>query len=625
MSPVTNPDGTPILEKYERNGWPSITRPDLKPPTGWSLPLITSVSRIRNHRLSPDGQTIAFIWDQNDLSDVYRMSASGGWPQRLSTNREMVSFWTDETPQWSPDGAWLAFCMDGKVNLVAAASPTLPRPITTFTESASSPVWMPDSQRLIVSIERDDKVQLVLTDRDGSWPRGLVTAPGDAWDAQPSPDGRFVCFTHRPFDDLNRLDVWLVELETGQIRKLTGTPKLNNWCGRWSPDSQTIAFISQQSGWNEVWLVRPEGEGLRQLTHQGHDVGDLAWSPDGSRIACTVNEEGSYHLGLIDPQTGAVTFLRREFGLHSRPNWSPDGAFLTFEYEDWLRPPDIYRLELATGHLTQLTFSNPPALAHNHLVKPEIIRYQSYDGLEIPAFLYPPSQPNGAAIVHPHGGPSAQYDASWDILAQYFVAKGYTWLAPNYRGSTGYGLAFERANYNDWGVGDAQDCLYAATYLGQQAWIDKERLAIYGGSYGGYMTVCCLSRDPEYRFACGVNKYGDSNTVSSWAQCNRDLRLYTEIFLSHPAQNRAIFKASSPIHEVANVQKPVLVLHGLLDTVVPPQAAEEWVEALRQHGKTFEYKTYANEAHGFLKRATQLDAYGRMERFLDWYLLPSGV
>jgi dipeptidyl aminopeptidase/acylaminoacyl peptidase len=100
------------------------------------------------------------------------------------------------------------------------------------------------------------------------------------------------------------------------------------------------------------------------------------------------------------------------------------------------------------------------------------------------------------------------------------------------------------------------------------------------------------------------------------------LRLYTEIFLRHPAQNRAIFKASSPIHEVANVQKPVLVLHGLLDTVVPPQAAEEWVEALRQHGKTFEYKTYAGEAHGFLKRATQLDAYGRMERFFDWYLLP---
>jgi dipeptidyl aminopeptidase/acylaminoacyl peptidase len=206
-------------------------------------------------------------------------------------------------------------------------------------------------------------------------------------------------------------------------------------------------------------------------------------------------------------------------------------------------------------------------------------------------------------------------------LAQYFVAKGYTWLAPNFRGSTGYGLEFEHANYNDWGVGDTQDCLYGARYLGKLPGIDPARLGIYGGSYGGYMTVCCLSRDPDYLFACGVNKYGDSNVISSWAQCNRELRLYTEIFLGHPAANRAVHTAASPIADVKNVQKPVLVLHGLDDTVVPPQAAEEWVEALRREGKTFEYKTYAGEAHGFLKKSTLLDYYERIERFFDWYLL----
>jgi dipeptidyl aminopeptidase/acylaminoacyl peptidase len=274
------------------------------------------------------------------------------------------------------------------------------------------------------------------------------------------------------------------------------------------------------------------------------------------------------------------------------------------------------------GSRTQLTFSKPPALVGQSLVTPERISYPSYDGLEIPALLYRPARPNGAAILYPHGGPTSQYAFEWDILAQYLVAKGYTYLAPNYRGGTGYGLTFEHANYNDWGGGDTQDCLHGAKYLRDLAEIDPARLAIYGGSYGGYMVACCLSRDPDYLFACGVAKYGDANVTSSWAQCNRDIRLYTEMQLGHPARNRQVYLNASPLHQVEQVQKPVLILHGLEDDVVPPQASEEWVEALRRAGKTFEYKTYAGEPHGFLKRANLHDVWSRIERFLDWYLLP---
>ena len=124
--------------------------------------------------------------------------------------------------------------------------------------------------------------------------------------------------------------------------------------------------------------------------------------------------------------------------------------------------PDIYRVSVSGGKITQLTFSNLPDLAHNTLVMPERARYKSYDGMEIPTLLFRPLKPNGAAILHPHGGPSAQYCYEWDILAQYFIAKGYTFLAPNYRGSTGYGVEFEHANYDDWGISDTQDCLYGA-------------------------------------------------------------------------------------------------------------------------------------------------------------------
>jgi dipeptidyl aminopeptidase/acylaminoacyl peptidase len=187
---------------------------------------------------------------------------------------------------------------------------------------------------------------------------------------------------------------------------------------------------------------------------------------------------------------------------------------------------------------------------------------------------------------------------------------------------TGYGKQFERANYGTWGVDDTKDCLHAAKFLHGMQEIRPESIGIAGGSYGGYMTICSLSRDPEYLYACGVSKYGDSNLVSSWALCEKRLRLYTEIFLGHPAVNTGFYTNGSPISDVSNVQKPVLVLHGLLDTVVPPESSEEWVEALKRHDKVFEYKTYEDEPHGFLRRENLYDVYERMEQFLDWYLLP---
>ena len=130
---------------------------------------------------------------------------------------------------------------------------------------------------------------------------------GDCWDAQPSPDGRLIAYTFRPFNDLNRLDIHLVETATGQIRELTNTPKLRNWHGRWSPDGRQLAFLSQKSGWNEVWLVGVDGGGLRRLTNLGADVADLAWSPDGTLLAGTVNRGGALQLALIDAQTGEAT------------------------------------------------------------------------------------------------------------------------------------------------------------------------------------------------------------------------------------------------------------------------------------------------------------------------------
>lgn len=611
-----------LTEKYERNGWPSLKRPDLKPPEGWNLSLITSLERIRSHALSPDGEMIACIKDGESLSDVFLIPSKGGWLSRITTERPLAAFWDDEIPAWSPDGNWLAFGIKGHVHLVSREG-GLPKKITDFAKAASSPRFMPDSHGLIVTVERNDTDQLLLTDITGSWPRPLTTDTiGDHWDARPSPDGKYVLYTLRRFDDLNRLDIILLKIDTGKSVTLYGKPSTRALSAKWSPDGQWVAFIAQETEREEIFLVRPSGEGLHQLANTGHDIFQFEWSPDGTHLAVIFNRNGAFDLSLVDLKSGSIVDLRSCAGMHSNPNWSPEGSFITYEYESPLLPPDLYRIDLTNKHVTQLTYSTPPAMEKNKKVMPEFVCYKSYDGLKIPAFLYKPEMSNGAAIVYPHGGPKDQYGYIWDELAQYFTAKGYTYLAPNYRGSTGYGKQYERANYNNWGVGDTQDCLHAAKFLRSFEEIRHESIGIAGGSYGGYMTICSLSRDPEYLFACGVSKYGEADLMSSWALCEKRLRLYTEIFLGHPAVNTGFYTQGSPIGDVKNVQKPVLILHGLLDTIVPPEASEEWVEALRRHNKIFEYKTYDDEPHGFLRRENLYDVYERMEQFLDWYLLP---
>lgn len=612
----------PVIEKYERHGWPSFDRPDHRPPAGWSLSDLSAMAVVRNHSLSPDGKTVAFIWDRDDLSDIYTLPAAGGWPARRTVDRGPTIPWDDEIPTWSPDSQWLAFTMHGQVYVVARSG-GLPRKLTDTLPAASAPVWLADSRGLLVSAERHGALQLVLTGLDGRWPQALTDDPsGNAWGACPSPAGDWVAYVHSPFDDLSRSDIRLVRLSGGPSLSLTHTPGLFNHSPRWRPDGRLLAYLSQASGFYELWLAQADGSQPRRLTRLECDLSDPAWSPDGSRLACIANHHGAFELVLVSANRGEAEVLLCGKGVYARPNWSPDGRFLTVEYENPLQPPDLFRVELETHQAQQLTFSAPPFLNGLARVMPQAVHFPSAGGVEIEALLYRPAVPNRAGVVYIHGGPNDQSAYGWDRFYQYLVAAGYTLLCPNYRGSTGYGRAFERLDYFDWGGGDAQDCLAAADFLARLPEIDPQRLACWGASHGAYLTNCSLARDPQQRFACGISLFGDASPITSWTLSSQRLSLFNEVYLGHPASRRAVYQASSLIAQAANVKAPMLLLHGLLDDIVPPQASEEWAQALRQAGKPYEFKTYANEPHGFLRRKDRLDAWQRIERFLGWYLLP---
>lgn len=282
------------------------------------------------------------------------------------------------------------------------------------------------------------------------------------------------------------------------------------------------------------------------------------------------------------------------------------------------------------GEERALTDSAPPALKNYPFVMPMHIEFTSYDGWPIPGFLYWPGAPDEkqervrglAAIVYPHGGPkNAQYDLAWDPVRQYFVAKGYVILCPNYRGSTGYGKHFKEGNLFNWGVGDLQDCLAAADVLMRTPGVDPERLASWGQSYGGYLTLLALVKDPQYRFKCGVCLYGDSHLKTSWALGDHSGRQDLEWQMGLPSDRARAYEIGSPLNYVKHMRAPVLIIHGERDARVHLNESAQFVAALKREGKAFEYKTYPDEGHGFANPANALDALRRIERFLDWHLM----
>ena len=449
----------------------------------------------------------------------------------------------------------------------------------------------------------------------------LAGGDGDVVEPTVAPDRRRVAFTFWPHDDRNRSEIRVVDLERGDTRALTGTPRIHEGGPAWSPDGTALAYRSEASGWYEIHLVDTDGDGsARQLTHDSADFGSLQWHPEGATLLATRNRRGRTDLVTVDATTGAVTALATG-GTWSSPAWLPDGTIAAC-FEDYANPPRIERVHATTGARTVWFDPTPAAVRAAPTVAPEEVTYRSFDGTEIHGFLFRPTGTTGPvpAIVYPHGGPTSAYEDDWDGVAQYFVDRGYAWLAINFRGSTGYGRDFERLNHGVWGVDDTLDCLAAYDFLARDSTIDARKIAIFGASYGSYMALCALTDDSEHRFAAGVCKYGDCDIVTSWSTSDRDGRQDLERMMGTPADNPAAYRAGSPVHRLAQIERPLLIAHGEQDDRVHPSQSEELVTELRRLGKTFEYVTYPSEGHGFLRRAPFLDFHRRLERFLDWYL-----
>jgi dipeptidyl aminopeptidase/acylaminoacyl peptidase len=308
--------------------------------------------------------------------------------------------------------------------------------------------------------------------------------------------------------------------------------------------------------------------------------------------------------------------------------FSPQSDRLIVSHEASNQPGDLWIYNIGKRHTDQLTFSSIASLQAIPLPAAQIVHYKTFDGKIITALLWMPfnlkRDGTNPALVLPHGGPTGQRVDYWSPDVQALVSRGYICIAPNPRGSTGYGLDFQKANFQDLGGGDLKDEIAGVEFLKATGYVDPKKIGITGGSYGGFMTLIAIGKTPEI-WAAAVELFGIIDWTTMLKNSDPSLNEYLKGLLGDPEKNRDIYKADSPITYIRNEKAPLLVLQGDNDPRVPKEEAQQIVDILKKEGRVVDVHYYPNEGHGFAKRENQIDASRRTIDWFDKYLRGEGA
>ncbi|MGE5262932.1 MAG: S9 family peptidase [Acidobacteriota bacterium] len=576
--------------------------------------------------LSPDGQSVAYTAHVGHPAQIFSLPVErAAWPCRLTATLDDCA-----EPQWSPDGARIVF-VRGHALWVMHADGTEARELIAHPAGSSSPRWSPDASRIAFISRRRGWDHLWTIAPDGSGLAPVTRGPCDAVDPVWSPDARWIAYGSPSEADLTR-GVHLVPAEGGD-------PELISPPGAWSgapsfaPDGKSVAYLSDRDGWFHVYLYDRATRATRQLTrgecedggphfYQIDPQGGPIFSPDGQQVAFIRHREGKFDLWVAQVATGEARRISKEDGEYRIVGWLPDSQRLAVTFENPATVGDLWLLS-TDGPARQMTDSSVAPLWSPALVLPEWVAYPARDGLAIHAALFRPASSSGKApaVVFLHGGPNFEFGHFYYPLPQILAQEGYVVLAPNYRGSTGYGTAFREANFREWGHADAHDVIDGARWLQAQDYVDPARVAVVGPSYGGYLTLCALTLAPDL-FCAGVDLYGDSDLVEAYRSEDRDARLDLQRQMGTPEENPAGYRRGSPVYGAENIRAPLLILHGRQDLMVVPRMSERMIEALKIENKYVEAHWYEGEAHGFAEPANKKDAWERIVRFLNRFCAP---
>jgi dipeptidyl aminopeptidase/acylaminoacyl peptidase len=520
-----------------------------------------------------------------------------------------------------------------------------PRPITPAVDLRYANAVV-DRQRNRLICIREDHLDpnreaintLIAVDRDQGGPGDVLVSGSDFYSSpRLSPDGARLAWLswNHPNMPWDGIELWVGAIgPDGSIENrvlVAGGPDESMFQPEWAPDG-TLTFVSDRNGW---WnLYRWRGGSVEPLLEVAADIGLPEWVfglstytylPDG-RLVCTYVEGGARRLVLLDPATGARAQLETPYSSIGELRASPTGV--VYVGASPIEPATLVALDLATHELNQIRRSSIVTVDPGYLSRPRQIEFPTEQNRTAFAYYYTPANRDFTApagekpplLVISHGGPTSATSTSLNLTIQYWTSRGIAVLDVNYGGSTGYGRAYRQRLNGQWGIVDVDDCVNGALYLVREGLADPDRLAIRGGSAGGYTTLAALTFRSSFK--AGASYYGVSDLEALATDTHKFESRYLDSMIGPYPQRRDLYVERSPIHSTDRLACPIIFFQGLEDKIVPPNQAETMVDALRAKKLPVAYLAFAGEQHGFRKAGTikrtleaELYFYSRIFRF----------
>ncbi len=587
---------------------------------------------------SPDGKTVCFVSNISGRMNLWLVPAEGGWPTQLT-----VSDQRQFAPAWSPDGKWIAYQSDydgdeqWDIFLVSPKNGQVVNLTNTREIAELSPAWSPDGRYLayMVKPKTSSVYEIDVYDTVVREVKHITTrTPKEKLNVGPiwSRDGKWIVYTqqHAKGTDSNIL---IAEFATAKSTLLTPHEGEQLYgANDISPDTKQVLITSNAgNGYDNVGLLNTATKKIHWLTQDKWEISGNNFSPEGKYVTWTANLDGNSDIYLHELATGKTISLPLPKGVNSpggaESAFTRDSSRLLYYHNGPDAPNDVWVYELVGDKSQQVTHSLVAGVRPQDLVEPYLVRYPSPDGKwTISALVYVPynlaRNEQNPAIVYIHGGPTAQTVNSFNRIVQYMTNQGYIVIAPNYRGSTGYGKEFQDANLFDMGGGDLQDNLTAADWIKRTGYVDPKKLIVMGGSYGGYMTMMAVAKAPAM-WAAGVAIVPFVNWFTEIENEDPALQQSDLATMGDPVKNKALFEDRSPINFIDKVKAPLLLLAGGHDPRCPKTETLQVVEAIKKRGGVVEYKIYENEGHGFSRVENQIDAYKHVADFLKAHVPPA--